>query len=216
MIAVMAAAAGLRERKKQQTRQLIFDVAQRLFRERGFNGVTVAEVARAADLSEVTVFNYFPTKEDLFFGGMQFFEEQLMEAVRLRPKGESVLKAFRREVVSGAEGLGSNERIAAIQRAARIMAGSPSLRARERAIVDAYIQRLADIIGQETRSDPDDVEPVAVSTAMIGAHRALVDYTRKRVLAGRRGARLVEDFKAQARRVFGRLDRGLGDYAIKA
>jgi AcrR family transcriptional regulator len=216
MIAVMAAAAGLRERKKQQTRQLIFDVAQRLFRERGFNGVTVAEVARAADLSEVTVFNYFPTKEDLFFGGMQFFEEQLMEAVRLRPKGESVLKAFRRKVVSGAEGLGSNERVAAIQRAARIMAGSPSLRARERDIVDAYIQRLAGIIGQETRSDPDGVEPVAVSTAMIGAHRALVDYTRKRVLAGRRGARLVEDFKAQARRVFGRLDRGLGDYAIKA
>jgi AcrR family transcriptional regulator len=58
---------GRRERKKQQTRQAISDVATALFIERGFDAVTVAEVARAADVAVQTVFNHFPTKEDLFF-----------------------------------------------------------------------------------------------------------------------------------------------------
>ncbi len=75
----MASRPGLRERKKEQTRQLIFDAARKLFEAKGFDGVSVAEVARAADVSEVTVFNYFSTKEDLFYGGMQFFEEVLID-----------------------------------------------------------------------------------------------------------------------------------------
>ncbi|MFG1624805.1 TetR/AcrR family transcriptional regulator [Kribbella sp. NPDC049227] len=58
---------GRRERKKQQTRQAISDVATALFLERGFDAVTVAEVARAADVAVQTVFNHFPAKEDLFF-----------------------------------------------------------------------------------------------------------------------------------------------------
>src|SRR4051794_10762590 len=58
---------GRRERKKQQTRQAISDVATTLFLERGFDAVTVAEVARAADVAVQTVFNHFPAKEDLFF-----------------------------------------------------------------------------------------------------------------------------------------------------
>lgn len=60
----MSTQPGLRERKKRQTRELIAAVAHRLFGERGFDAVTVAEVARAADVSEGTVYNHFPTKED--------------------------------------------------------------------------------------------------------------------------------------------------------
>src|SRR5207247_10568256 len=98
----MASVPGLRERKKQQTRQQIFGAASRLFEAKGFDQVSVAEIARAADVSEVTVFNYFPTKEDLFYGGMQFFEEELIESVRSRPKGEAVIRAFRRRLLEGA------------------------------------------------------------------------------------------------------------------
>src|SRR5215813_15043096 len=117
----METRTGLRERKKQQTRQLIFETAARLFAERGFDVVTVAEVARAAEVSEVTVFNYFPTKEDLFFAGMQFFEETLLEAVRERATGESVFTAFRRLVIDGCDGLTAKERAAVIAQAATLI-----------------------------------------------------------------------------------------------
>src|SRR5579864_9843477 len=138
----MAVEQGLRERKKLQTRRHIFEVARRLFDERGFESVTVAEIARAADVSEVTVFNYFPTKEDLFYGGMQFFEEQLLEAVRDRPRGETPVKALRRRLVESTDGLRSPERIEAIVKSAQAVAGSPSLAARELEIVDRYTHRL--------------------------------------------------------------------------
>src|SRR5690242_1280565 len=87
---------GLRERKKEQTRRLIADTARKLFAERGFDAVTVGEVARAAEVSEKTVFNYFPTKEDLFYSGMEAFEDRLLGALRDREPGEDVLVAFRR------------------------------------------------------------------------------------------------------------------------
>jgi AcrR family transcriptional regulator len=212
----MAVSAGLRERKKQQNRQAIFDAARRLFDRRGFDGVSVAEIAREADVSEVTVFNYFPTKEDLFYGGMEFFEEQLLEAVRNRPRGESALKAFRRRVAEGAANLAARDRVEAIVRSGEAIGASPALVAREREIVERYTRSLAAILAAETGADPDDVEPVAAAAALMGAHRALVSYTRRRVLAGRRGRGLVEDFRTQTRRAFARLDRGLGGYAVKA
>src|ERR671934_155487 len=87
-------ATGLRERKKQRTRELIAETARRLFLERGFDHVPVAEIARAADVSEKTVFNYFPRKEDLVYWRLQCFEEELLAAVRDRAPGESVLDAF--------------------------------------------------------------------------------------------------------------------------
>src|SRR6266508_6452898 len=90
---------GLRERKKQRTRERIAETAQRLFRERGFDAVSVAEIARAADVAEKTVFNYFPTKEDLFYSRLESFEEELLAAIRAREPGESVLAAFGRFVL---------------------------------------------------------------------------------------------------------------------
>src|SRR5436190_19787947 len=94
-----ASQTGLRERKKEQTRQLIASTARQLVAERGFDPVTVAQVARAADVSEATVFNYFPTKEDLFYSGLEAFEEELLGSIRDRAAGESVLAAFGRFVL---------------------------------------------------------------------------------------------------------------------
>lgn len=200
---------GLRERKKQQTRQEIFEASQRLFARRGFDAVTVADVARDANVSEMTVFNHFATKEDLFYAGMQFFEAQLIEAVRNRPRGESAAGAFRRRVMEGASNLGEKERADAILRAGKLIASSPSLQAREREIVQEYTVRLAELL-------PGGVEARVVAASLMAAHRALVAYIREQVAAGRRGPRLAEDFRAQARRAFGRLERGLAGYAAKA
>lgn len=207
-------AVGLRERKKEQTRQQIFEAARRLFAERGFEAVTVAEVARAADVSEVTVFNYFPTKEDLFYGGMQFFEEQLLEAVRTRPRGETPVKALKRRLLESTAGITSRERFESIVHAAKAMGGSPSLAAREREIVERYTLRLAQLLAEETGSDPNDVEPLAIASALIGAHRAIVDRTRRLVLRGVHGAALAAEVKILIRRAYARLERGLGDYGV--
>src|SRR5919206_1939632 len=86
---------GLRERKKRRTREAIADAAMRLFAERGFDTVTVADVARAADVSEKTVFNYFPAKEDLVFAGGTDRRAALLEAIRTRPAGASLVQPFR-------------------------------------------------------------------------------------------------------------------------
>ncbi len=212
----VATQSGLRERKKQQTRQHIFDVATRLFGQKGFDRVTVAEIARAADVSEVTVFNYFPTKEDLFYGGMEFFEEHLIEAVRSRPPGESALKAFRRKLLASTERLESRQGSDAILQGAKTVPASRALVARERDIVDRYTQRLAELLAEETGADPEDVEPLSAASALMATHRALVRYVRSRVLAGARGKRLADEYRAQARRAFARLERGLAGYAVKA
>jgi AcrR family transcriptional regulator len=212
---LVASPVGLRERKKQQTRQLIFDAARSLFEAKGFDRVTVAEIARAADVSEVTVFNYFSTKEDLFYGGMQFFEEELIEAVRSRPTGEPALKAFRRRLLAGADRLAAKQSAEAILKAAYVISTSPSLATREREIVDRYTARLAELLAAETGADAGDVVAVSVAGALMTTHRALVNHVRRRVVAGQRGERLAEDYRTQARRAFARLERGLGDYAVR-
>jgi len=86
---------GLRERKKRAARQAIATTARRLFAERGFDAVTVAEVAAAADVSEKTVFNHFATKEDLAFAGREEGIAQFVAAISDRPAGSSVLDVFR-------------------------------------------------------------------------------------------------------------------------
>src|SRR6185295_7840208 len=90
-----ATSEGLRERKKRQTRESIAAAAMQLFQARGFDAVTVADVARAADVSEKTVFNYFPTKEDLVFGRGAERTAALIEEIRTRPPGTSVIDPFR-------------------------------------------------------------------------------------------------------------------------
>lgn len=201
----MAIDQGLRARKKEQTRQAIYEAARRLFEERGFQNVTVAEVARAANVSEVTVFNYFQTKEDLFYAGMRFFEDELLEAVRRRRPGESALKAFRRKLLESTHGLSSPERAAAIRKATEAYAASPSLAARERDIVDGYTRRLAELLAD---GEPG-AEDAAVAAALMGAHRAIVDHVRRAVRDGLRGDALAQEAGRQIRRAFGRLERGL-------
>jgi AcrR family transcriptional regulator len=217
----MSQGPGLRERKKQETRSLIADTARRLFVERGFDGVTVAEVARAADVSEATVFNYFPTKEDLFYSRLEAFEEELLEAIRERQPGESVLAAFgafllkqRGALAMKAPG-GDDEATQQLRTMTRVITESPALLARERQVFARYAESLAALLAEETGSAADDVEPRAIANALIGAHRALIEYVRRRTLAGARAPEIAREVRAQAKRALARLERGLGNYAVK-
>jgi AcrR family transcriptional regulator len=207
---------GLRERKKQQTRQLIADAALRLFAERGFDAVPVADVARAADVSEGTVFNYFPRKEDLFYAQMESFEAALIDAVRERGPGESVPEAFARFVLERSVVLAEEARADVIAKAARIVGASPVLQAREREVVELATRSLAELIAEETGAGPGDIEPLVAAHALMGAQRALVAHVRALVLGGARGPRLESDVREQAERAFARLDQGLAGYAVKS
>jgi AcrR family transcriptional regulator len=210
----MSQEPGLRERKKQRTRELIAEAARRLFVERGFDRVTVAEVARAADVSEATVFNYFPTKEDLVYWRLQSFEEELLKAVREREPGESFLAAFGQFVLEP-RGLLATEDPDAIEFLAaltRMITESPALLARERQLFDRYTSSLATLIAEDTDAGPDDPEPWVAANALMGVHRTLVDYTRGRIVAGARTPNLAGQVSERGVRALGALEHGLGDY----
>jgi AcrR family transcriptional regulator len=210
----MATEMGLRERKKQRTRELIAETARGLFVERGFDRVTIAEVARAAEVSEQTVFNYFPTKEDLVYWRLESFEDELLGAIRERDAGESVLQAFGRFVLQ-LRGLLAERNPAARQRLlelTRMITGSPALLRREREIFDRYTSSLAVAIREELGAGADDVEPWVVANALMGVHRSLIDYSRARVLAGASNASIARAVRAQGELALARLERGLGQF----
>jgi AcrR family transcriptional regulator len=208
---------GLRERKKQQSRRHIAETARRLFAERGFDGVTVAEVARAADVAEKTVFNYFPTKEDLFYSGMEAFEEQHLDPNRDRAPGETVLGAFRRFVLApqGVFAMQEPEATDRLESVTRVITESPALRAREREVLARYTDALAALVAGETGAAPDDVEPFVVAHALVGLHGSLIDYVRRRVLAGAAAPQIATELRGQAETALARLEHGLGDYAVR-
>ena len=213
--------AGLRERKKQETRQLIADTARRLFAERGFEHVTVAEIARAADVSEKTVFNYFPTKEDLFYSRLEAFEEELLQAIREREPGNSVGAAFadfllRPRGILSLKGSGDNDAAARqLTEVTRVITESPALLARERQVFDRYRESLAALMADETGASPDEVEPHAAAGALLAVHRALIDYVRRRALAGDDPPAIARGVRSEAKRALGLLEHGLSGYAVK-
>jgi AcrR family transcriptional regulator len=213
----MSQELGLRERKKQQTRELIADTARRLFVERSFERVPVAEIARQAEVSEATVFNYFPTKEDLLYWRLESFEEELLAAVRERKSGESFLTAFERFVLQqrgllASDDPGRGEFLAGLT---RTITESPALLARERQIFDRYTKSLAALIAEQTMAADGDIEPWVAANALMGIHRTLVDYTRKRVLSGARNPGLAREVRARGRRAVALLEGGLGDYGVR-
>jgi AcrR family transcriptional regulator len=213
----MTQGPGLRERKKERTRREITETARRLFGERGFEAVTVAEVAAAAEVSEATVFNYFPSKEDLFFGGLEAFEEALLDAIRERSPGESALTAFGR-FVTQPRGLLAAEDPDAVERLAattRVIEESPALLAREEKILAGFVDSLAELLREETSAKPEDLEPWVLANAMMGVHRALIRFSRREILAGTRNPQLSRRVRAQAKRSLASLERGLHSYAAK-
>jgi MftR C-terminal domain len=99
----------------------------------------------------------------------------------------------------------------------RIVTESPSLLAREQRVFARYTASLAALLAEETGAREDDVEPRVVANALIGIHRALIDYVRRRTLAGDDDLdRLARDLRAQGKRAFRRLEAGLGSYGVRS
>lgn len=137
----MIEATGRRARKKAHTRRLISDAATRLFVERGFDGVTVKEIADAADVSPTTVFTHFPTKEALVFDEDPAQEEQLVAAVRDRPDGQGVLDAIEAHLLD--HGLVRDPDDPRFRQFTAMIAATPALREYARRMVERHEHALA-------------------------------------------------------------------------
>jgi AcrR family transcriptional regulator len=172
---------GLRERRKQEARQAISGVAMAMFEGRGFDEVTISQVAAAAGVSKMTVTNYFPRKEDLVFDRAEVIISSLADAVAARAPGESLLAAVRRDYA---------ERIAAgdvtlgvpTPAFARLVGGSHALTSRRREIADLAEQSLGDAIAAEAGADDPQQRIVAAQLASV--YRVLFAEGTRRVLAG--------------------------------
>lgn len=214
----MATGLGLRERKKERTRQLIADTARRLFAARGFEAVPVSEIAREAEVSEATVFNYFPSKEDLLYNRLEAFEEELLAGIRERRPGESILTAFTRFVTTPRGLLASSDpaRVEHLAAITRVIMESPALLAREQQIYARYTDALAELLTSETGARRGDLQPWVVARTLIGLHQATVDYSRREILAGTRNPTLARRVRRQTQQALALLAGGLADYGIRS
>jgi AcrR family transcriptional regulator len=195
---------GLRELKKQRTREAIAETAFGLFAERGFDHVRVAEVAEAADVSEKTVFNYFPTKEDLFFDEVPARQAALVEAVRNRSPGESVPKALRRLQLAQCTRMASP----GFATFARVIEESPALRAKELEVMAGFEQVLAEALEEHARLKPLDARIAA--TLLVGVQWQFFLLARERALAGKHGPAAARRLRAELERAYEVLEGGLG------
>ncbi|MGY1917172.1 TetR/AcrR family transcriptional regulator [Blastococcus sp. SYSU DS0973] len=205
--------SGLRERRRQQTRNRIVDAATELFAERGFDAVSVVEIAQRAGVVEKTVFNHFPVKEGLVFDTDPPMRAALLDAVRRRPAGESVAAAAGSFVVAAISLLGTPEAADGVGQMARVIRGSRTLQIREREILGELTGSLADLIAEETAAKPGQIEPWLAAHAILGLYASLLDLARDRVLDGISGPDLSAELRRQGRRGLALLQFGLAGYA---
>jgi AcrR family transcriptional regulator len=212
---------GLRELKKEQTRQHIADTAFALFADRGFDQVTVAEIAREAQVAEATIFNYFTSKEDLFYWRLEAFGGRLADAVSGRPAGEPVLAAFRRALLDEGGLLaeaeaGDAQALGRLRTINRVISGSPALLAREQQAFTRNADALAALLAAETGAPDDDLSPQVAANALLGLHRALIGYVRRRVLSGDELTGIAAEVRKLTSTGFALLEHGLSGYAAQS
>lgn len=162
-------APGLREIKKRRTRQALIDAALRLYRERGFEKVTVAEIAREADVAPRTFFGYFETKEDVFLGRGDDRLDLLVGAIRERDRRQPILSAIRPVLLSDREP--PRERIASRTPDLSDLLRHPAMVHRLRERWNRWEDVLAEAIAEDVNAPAGDPRPRVVAAAITGAIR---------------------------------------------
>jgi AcrR family transcriptional regulator len=200
--------AGLRERKKRQTREAISATATALFAAKGFDRTTIAEVAEAANVAKMTVTNHFPLKEDLVFDRAGEIVAMLSSAVAGRSEAVSALQALERiyevHLSAATPILGFVG-----PRFAELVCGSPALIARERAMFDEQEAALAESLIAELEAPPSDITPRIAAAELSAVFRVLYYEGRRRLMAGEPTEAIVGALRAAARASFDQIRDGL-------
>jgi AcrR family transcriptional regulator len=211
MIVPGAQTEGLRARKKRIAREAIAATARRLFAERGFDHVTVAEIAAAADVSEKTVFNHFPTKEDLAFAGREQGIAQFVSAIAERPPGSSVLDVFRAttRTVLDVFVAGGDEDLLAV---AKILRHSRTLQERLTVGWESGAAAITAAIAETSGAADDDLVPAIVARTLWFTHRSIFLAALQGLLTGQDREQLATRLQVAADRAYDQLAGGLGEY----
>ena len=161
------ATPGLRQRKRQQTRERLTRVAMALFLERGFETTTLDDIAAAADVSRRSFFHYFASKEDVVFAWQEEITAALIEAVAARPAGESMLTAAENAISAMARQLEPGEAVAM----AKLKRDNPALQARDQVKYEKLERALADALGKRADRSSEQLEARLVAMIATGAMR---------------------------------------------
>jgi AcrR family transcriptional regulator len=162
--------AGLRERKKARTRATIQACALRLFRERGYDATTIEQIIAAADVSETTLFRYFPTKEDLVLD--DDYDPRLIEAFRAQPPHLAPVQALRAAFAAAFDGMTTQQRADQRERVALVLA-VPRLRAAMLDQISQAMGLIASAMAERAGRGPDDLAVRTVAGAIVGAAASL-------------------------------------------
>lgn len=214
----MSGETGLRERKKQRMYRTISETAISLFLRRGFDQVSVADVAAAAEVSKPTLFRYFPAKEDLVLHRFADHEDEAGRVVRDRPAGQSPLAALRQHFLMGLErrdpvtGLSDADGVLAFH---RLLYGTPSLVARLFDYISRSEEALAAALAAAPAGggEPDDLSARLAAGQIIAVQRILAMDNWRRIDAGATADEVHPGAVAAADRAFAMLRSGLSPYA---
>jgi AcrR family transcriptional regulator len=195
------------ERGGPQTRRKISDVATRMFLDRGFDDVTVADVAREAGVSSVTVFKHFPRKEDLLFDRQEDAVEILRAAVRDRGPGVDVLTSLRGVAF---DLLDNRHALSGVKEGSipffRTVAASPALIARVREIAAELEHALRELVSEDADFDGD---ATLFAALVIAGYAAVLTETARRVIEAGTPDPVVENHRVRLGRLFDTLRDGI-------
>jgi AcrR family transcriptional regulator len=213
-----AGRGGLRERKKRAMRQQLSDTAARLFLERGFDAVRVADVADACGVSEKTVFNYFPTKEALLLDRLEGMNDSLrvhLANPRLPPVA-GMLKVLELELhdlsTSLTAAYDQDAALAAYRRFGDLIREIPSLRAYQSDMADRYVDVAAEVLAARAGLEPTDPEPQIAAAALLGLWRIQFRALRTHLRPGRPVRDIVDIVTGEVRRAALLIENGLAAF----
>jgi AcrR family transcriptional regulator len=198
---------GLRARKKARTRRVIADAAARLFAERGYEQVAVSDVAREAEVSEQTVYNYFQTKEQLVTDRDEQVQDELTRLIRTRARGITPAAAIRDFVLDSVEGI---RRVPAEQwrgELGYLAAISPTVHRLVLEMSDRQADALATAISETTAVRPEIAKLQGI--ALAGVFQILISEAGRRTREGQSQDQIADELRTAIEAILDDLDRWL-------
>jgi AcrR family transcriptional regulator len=201
------ATTGLRDLKKARTRRLIADTAARLFAERGYESVAVSDVASEAEVAEQTVYNYFPTKEQLVTDREQQVQDRLCDLIRSRPPAVTPAAAIRGFVLEALAGIASIPADIWRGELGYLAAISPTVHRLVLELTDRQAAALAAAISDTTAVAPEVARLQGVALAAV--FNFIISDAGQRTRDGQSQAEIADELRPMVENLLNELDRWL-------